>query len=77
MIYRDAGPWGAGKGSNLTAVEADENFHELDAELAGFVPILPAGVADVTVQAGDVLAVTQTITFALDNGNVFGRWSFL
>lgn len=29
ITYRTAGAWGAGKGSNLTAAEADQNFYGL------------------------------------------------
>jgi hypothetical protein len=30
IIYRSAGPWGAGKGANLVAGEVDGNFYDLD-----------------------------------------------
>jgi hypothetical protein len=33
IIYRTAGPWGAGKGANLVAGEVDGNFYDLNARL--------------------------------------------
>lgn len=33
MIYRTAGPWGAGKGANLVPGEVDGNFYDVDRRL--------------------------------------------
>jgi hypothetical protein len=33
IIYRSAGPWGAGKGANLVAGEVDGNFYDLNTRL--------------------------------------------
>ena len=41
IIYRTAGPWGAGKGGNLVAGEVDGNFYDLDARLTATEDTLP------------------------------------
>ena len=33
IVYRNAGAWGAGKGSQLTPAEADGNFHDIDSRV--------------------------------------------
>ena len=53
MYFRttDNAKWGAGKGSNLTPVEVDENFWDLDQRTTALEasPPAPVGIAQVTV----------------------------
>jgi hypothetical protein len=67
IIYRTDGPWGVGKGSNLTGAEADGNFYDHDGRIAGLETSRPQpdNFANVTV------AGTQ-ITFTLVSGATLG-----
>ena len=67
MIYRTAGAWGAGKGSNLTAAEVDGNFHDLDARLVD-VETNPAQ----PVQIESITSTGSALTITMDNGDVYG-----
>ncbi|MCA3573369.1 MAG: hypothetical protein IOC86_05580 [Aestuariivirga sp.] len=67
MIYRTAGAWGAGKGSNLTAAEVDGNFHDLDARLVD-VETNPAQ----PVQIEGITSTGSALTITMDNGDVYG-----
>jgi len=68
MIYRTAGPWGAGKGGDLTAAEVDGNFEELETAIAA----LGVGGAD-PIEAVN-LSGTQ-LTFTLAGGAVAGPFT--
>lgn len=67
VTYRTAGPWGAGKGSNLSPAEVDANFYELqqaiNAALAGLDD--PVGIEDITYDNG-------TLTFVLSDATTRG-----
>ncbi len=67
LIYRTAGAWGAGKGSDLTAAEVDENFHDLEVaveELAAN-PVQPNQIEEITISG-------QELTVHMEGGGTFG-----
>lgn len=66
-IYRTAGVWGAGKGSNLTAAEVDGNFYEFALSIDDLQDALPQPDEFASV----AIAGTQ-ITFTLVSGTVLG-----
>ncbi|MEY9829824.1 hypothetical protein ABIA25_001639 [Sinorhizobium fredii] len=70
IIYRTAGAWGAGKGSNLTPTEVDENFHDLDERVDALEtdPPSPVEISNIT-QAGN------TITVHMSDGSTFGPFT--
>lgn len=70
IIYRTTGPWGAGKGSNLTAPEVDGNFHDLTQRIADVEdnPPTPISIADITM-------VGSQIFITLTNGEEFGPFN--
>jgi hypothetical protein len=41
LIYRTAGPWGAGKGANLVAGEVDGNFYDVDQRVVVLEDTMP------------------------------------
>jgi hypothetical protein len=45
IIYRTAGPWGAGKGANLVAGEVDGNFYEINNRLITTEAAIPTLVS--------------------------------
>jgi hypothetical protein len=45
IIYRTAGPWGAGKGANLVAAEVDGNFYDINNRLTVTEDTLPTLVS--------------------------------
>ena len=45
LIYRNAGPWGPGKGARLTSLEADGNVYDLDSRLRNVELNPPAAVS--------------------------------
>jgi len=47
-IYRTTGPWGAGKGSNLSPTEVDENFHDHEERILSLETTPPVGVGIVS-----------------------------
>jgi len=65
LLYRTAGAWGAGKGSNLTPAEVDQNFYDLEqaVETLAANPTLPAEIESAEVTDGDQLS------FFLSNGD--------
>jgi len=69
-IYRTAGAWGAGKGSNLTPAEVDENFygHEQRIEDLEGSPVEPNQIANI-IQTGD------TITIVMEDASTFGPFT--
>lgn len=67
ITYRTAGPWGAGKGSNLTPVEVDENFWEVIQEIAAKA-VQGVGIADVIV-------VGNEFTFVLTDHTLLGPYT--
>jgi len=79
IIYRTAGPWGAGKGANLVAGEVDGNFYDVDRRLLTVEDNFPeaaTGIAFFSV-SGDLFYVHMT------NGTIQGpfqlpsrKWNF-
>lgn len=59
VVFRTAGAWGAGKGSNLTPAEVDENFYTLSQEIADIVIPNGVGVAEISV-TGNKMTVHLT-----------------
>lgn len=70
ITYRTAGAWGAGKGSNLTPGEVDENFHQLALALLaeGTDELPPVGIANITVTGSQM-------TIVLDDARTFGPFT--
>jgi hypothetical protein len=65
-IYRTDGPWGVGKGSNLTAAEGDGNFYDINLRLGSLETSRP--------QPDNFASVTRVgtqITFTLLSGESF------
>lgn len=71
LTYRTAGAWGAGKGSNLTPAEVDNNFWLTLQWFITEVAALPSanGIANITVSADNVLDIY------LDDGTHFGPFN--
>lgn len=69
-VYRTAGAWGAGKGSNLTAAESDANIHELRSDIDDLIASPPTAnsIATMTVTA-------QSFTTTLTNGTTLGPYA--
>ncbi|MGW8178719.1 MAG: hypothetical protein ACWGQW_08145, partial [bacterium] len=63
VIYRTAGAWGAGKGSNLTPAEVDGNFYDHEGRIDALEssPPTPNEIADIVYEDGQI-----TITMADD-----------
>jgi hypothetical protein len=61
IVYRSNGPWGAGKGANLTPAEVDVNFWDLAHRLDAIETDLPPGVGiHHLAQSGNQLTVHLT-----------------
>lgn len=74
LIFRttDLLKWGAGKGSNLTPGEVDENFWELWALLTDLTsePLQPLEIQSIAVTGGDQMRITMS-----DGTTVFGPFT--
>jgi len=70
ITFRTAGAWGAGKGSNLTPAEVDENFHDLDGRVTEIEdnPPSPNQIADITQDGNQ-------ITIVMDDASTFGPFT--
>ncbi|MGR9317278.1 hypothetical protein ACU8LZ_12605 [Rhizobium leguminosarum] len=70
LIFRTAGAWGAGKGSNLTPAEVDENFHDLDCRVTDLEDNPPTAnqIADITQDGNQ-------ITIVMDDASTFGPFT--
>jgi hypothetical protein len=68
LLYRTVGVWGAGKGSDLTAAEVDQNFYDLEqaVETLAANPAQPVEIEDVTVTDGDQM------TFQMSDASELG-----
>jgi hypothetical protein len=85
LIYRTAGPWGAGKGANLVAGEVDGNFFDLDGRVGAVEDNIPAaavGIAFFAVTPPNLFYVHMTDgtiqgPFALPQlaWNFLGEWT--
>ena len=67
IIYRTDGPWGAGKGANLTPEEADGDLHDLDQRIKTLEENPP-----VPVSVDHVEMVGNMFSVHLTNGEVDG-----
>jgi hypothetical protein len=67
LTYRTAGDWGAGKGSNLTPAEVDENFYELAQSIATAISGLDEPVSIESIDYSD-----GSITFVLTDASEYG-----
>lgn len=61
VIYRTAGAWGSGKGSNLTPAEVDGNFYDHEGRIAAIEgsPPTPVEIASIDVNEDGELTVTM------------------
>lgn len=66
IVYKNAGPWGAGSG-RLTSAEADNNFWELVQLYEGLIasPVQPNEIVDITVE-------DNQMTVVMDDSTEFG-----
>jgi hypothetical protein len=61
IIYRTAGAWGAGKGSNVTPAEVDQNFYEHDQRIVELEENPPTAVSIASIDVtGNILTITLT-----------------
>ena len=67
IVYRTAGAWGGGKGSNLTAAEVDSNFYDLH----GRVDTLESG-SMAPAEIDDITVLGREITITLTDARSFG-----
>ncbi len=70
IVFRTAGPWGPGKGSNLTPTEVDENFDHLHQRVLVIElnPPLPIEITSITV-------VGSAMTINMGDGSKFGPFT--
>jgi hypothetical protein len=70
IIYRTAGGWGAGKGSNLTAAEVDGNFWDLHGRVDTLetTPPAPNNIDDITVSGSQM-------TITMEDASTFGPFT--
>jgi hypothetical protein len=61
ITYRTDGPWGTGKGSNLTPAEIDTNFHNLNEKVEEEGPP-PVGIATIEVQGQTFVVILTDAT---------------
>lgn len=70
IIYRTTGAWGAGKGSNLTPAEVDNNFNELKNDIEDILanPPAAAGISNIEV-------IGTQMKIYLSNGDSYGPYT--
>ncbi len=68
LIFRTIGAWGAGKGSNLTAAEVDENFYDIQQAVNDLItnPVQPAEIESAEITDGNQLTFTLSDATILD-----------
>jgi hypothetical protein len=71
VIYRTAGAWGAGQGSNLSAAQVDNNFWDNVSRLA----IIEAGIAATVNQIASITVVGSQMTFLMEDATTFGPFT--
>jgi hypothetical protein len=57
IVYRTAGPWGAGQGSRLSANQVDFNFYNHDQAISALTASIPAGIAYFYVNGNQLFVV--------------------
>lgn len=70
IVYRTAGAWGAGKGSNLTPAEVDGNFYDHEGRVAALeaTPPTPNNIANITASGSQ-------LTITMDDASTFGPFT--
>ena len=70
ILFRTAGAWGVGKGTNLLAAEVDENFYQLVLALIELQdnPVEPNEIVSFTIE-GNQLSVN------MENGDILGPYT--
>lgn len=68
IVYRTDGPWGTGKGANLTKEELDNNWWELVQEFANIVLQAPTNILNITVTDGQM-------TILMEDYSTFGPFT--
>lgn len=70
VIYRTAGAWGAGKGSNLTPAEVDGNFYDHEGRIDALEssPPTPNEIASIVVEDGQ-------LTITMDDDTAYGPFT--
>ncbi len=64
IVFRTTGPWGAGKGANLTPTEVDENFNELDERVDTLetTPPVAVSIASISVSGSSMFVFLDDST---------------
>lgn len=64
ITFRTAGPWGAGIGMDLSAVQIDTNFYNINLKLADLEtnPVQPNQIANITVANNQMTIVMEDAT---------------
>jgi len=70
LVFRTAGVWGAGKGSNLTPAEVDGNFEAIKVALDAIEADPPTAVG-----ISNITSTGSTFTVWLDDGSSFGPFA--
>lgn len=70
IIYRTAGAWGSGKGSNLTATEVDGNFYDLDGRVVSL-----EGATPTPDEINAISLNEDQLTIVLQSGASFGPFT--
>jgi hypothetical protein len=70
VIYRTAGAWGAGKGSNLSAAEVDENFWDHAQRILALETDLPS-----PHEIADIIVNGSQMTIVMDDATTFGPFT--
>jgi hypothetical protein len=70
IVYRTAGTWGAGKGSNLSGAEVDANFYQALQALAAqeASPLQPHNITAISFSSG-------ALTITTNDGRSFGPYT--
>ncbi|TIM09126.1 hypothetical protein [Mesorhizobium sp.] len=70
IVYRTTGAWGVGQGYNLTALQVDGNFYDLDQRIQAIEdnPPEPVNISNITV-------VGTQMTIYLEDATVFGPFT--
>lgn len=69
IIYRTAGAWGAGKGSNLTPAEVDGNFWDHEQRL------LALEGASAPVSISNIIKIGSQLTIFMSDGSTYGPFT--
>lgn len=70
IVYRTAGAWGGGKGSNLTPAEVDGNFYDLKQQIDGLQASIPPGVS-----VSGFIVDGSTFTVTLSDASTIGPFA--